>query len=391
MRTLINLFCVLALLIAPAALRADNDPLQAERGWSVTGKVSAINDRGRLIEIYDRSDRHYTVTTEDARVYDGYKEKRVRDIHEGDTIRVFADDRNDRVIKARSIYKLSREDGLYGDRPTSVRTTGIIRKLDRGARKIELAVDDSTEKVFFTRETSIMANSKRVDVEYLRTGDYIRVEGNRTRNGDIIATAIYLQDSRQGSDHRGRSITARVIDDAGMFSRSLKVAPTTYGEQQNTYEVQVPKDAAITRNGRGVSVHEIRTGDIITAEGRWDDGKFVASRIEANEYGSRRNDDSARRLQSITGRIRRINSGQRQITVITDAGDVTIYADRARVSGDRDVRRFEDLRRGDTVQVQGRASGRYIDAERIEVVNGDRGRGQDESDRYRSRDDSGPM
>ena len=123
------------------------------------------------------------------------------------------------------------------------------------------------------------------------------------------------------------------------------------------------------KHGRKISVHEIRTGDVIYAEGAWADSGFAAVKIRVNDDSAVWRDyDRARDYRTFQGRIEKIDCRERQFILDIGSGERTVYADRARIWRRGDICAFEDLRRGDKVWVRGNVNGKSLDAERIEVA-----------------------
>ena len=237
--------------------------------------------------------------------------------------------------------------------------------------KIELSADGRKQKVRITRDTIVFcAMERRTKLSDLHKGDRVHVDGYQAKNNEIVATSITLYNERTSSDtHReDRMIQARVVKDTAFYNRTLRVTSTERNSRMpDVFSVKVPKGADVTRNGSGTSVHEIRTGDSVCLEGRWDGSTFTASRIQVNECDVIKEYDRGRDYRAIEGRIRKIDYRGNEFTLSTDKGELSVYADRARVWRDGDVRDFKNLNRGDVVYVRGNIKGDSVDAERIEV------------------------
>lgn len=165
-----------------------------------------------------------------------------------------------------------------------------------------------------------------------------------------------------------RLVEVRVVKDTTFFARTLRVAPL--GRKDGTpdvFEVDVPRNADVIKHGRRISVHDVRTGDVIRAEGQWSGKKFVACGLIVNEGDSWLIHDRDRDYRTIEGRIRNIDYLGRNFTLDSSNGSRTVYADRARVWRDGGIVNFDELLRGQTIWVRGNLDGHRIDAERIEI------------------------
>jgi hypothetical protein len=158
-----------------------------------------------------------------------------------------------------------------------------------------------------------------------------------------------------------------ITDDAGSTERDLRVE--VRGER---YTVEVPKGTRVSRDGRPISVHELREGDRIRIQGDWRDrDRIRAERVEAfsDRYGGDRYDD-LRLSRSYRGTMERLDRGEQTFRIRTRNGTFDVDARDADVVDNGRSRRFSDLREGDDVRIYvSRERGRTLIATRI--VRGD--------------------
>ena len=188
----------------------------------------------------------------------------------------------------------------YYDRPTDrggERLTGSIRAADGRGHSLELDIGGRSQRVRLDDRSQVYSGSRRIDVDDLRKGDSVRIECRRSSGNEFIGLMIYLlarnearndarddyrYDSRYGRQYQD-SIQARVTRETGIFNRTLRVAALDGNRYRPTFDVDVLKDADVIKNGRRISVHEIRTGDVVEIEGRWRGSDFIASFVQVSD------------------------------------------------------------------------------------------------------------
>lgn len=359
------ILCIAILLLIPAALFADSNR-DRDSSWNVTGRVISASNDDKILDIYDNTRRHCTVIIEHAKVYDSDREIRFREIHKDDLVQIYGQERQDGVIVARSIYRLDRKSNFYGDAAERVTIYGVVKKVDKEGNWLDLKVGRDTQRIKTARDTKVIAlHDSRVDIGYLHKGDEVRIEGFRSGRDGIIASTIF---AGAGSDNFLRNVSVRVTRQTSIFDRRLRV--TVMDRLRllpDVFDIEVPKDIAITQRGRGLSVHDIRTGDILCMEGMLDNGIFTPMRILVNE-SEIAGVNFGRDYHALQGTIKKIDYTQNQFLLDAPHGYKTIYADRARVWIGPDVVNFESLHRGDEVMVRGNTDRNRVDAERIEIV-----------------------
>ncbi|MHB0999463.1 MAG: DUF5666 domain-containing protein [Armatimonadota bacterium] len=365
--------CVLVLLAIPVSLLAASDrDYRDERGWNVEGTVISVDNNKKTIDIYDRSNKYYTIDADDATIYIEGKERSIRDIRRNERIRVYGQERSDRYVSARTIYKIDndrdRDDDNWGQPRYQI--NGYIKKIEKNGTRIDLKTGNSSRKIIINSDTKIISDRGRnTRINDLDEGDLIYVVGYKGKGNDTVAIEIRPA-GRSGytNNRRDTQIQARVIRDTTLFSRTLRVADIRNDSRlPDEFDVDVDKDVRITKNGKSISVHDIRRGDYIRLEGYWNGSKYDANRITVNSDNQPSSDyDKGRDYRTLDGTIRSIDYREKQFVLSTDDGSRTVYADRARIWNDGDSDDFDSLRRGDKVRVRGNIRDKSVDAEIIE-------------------------
>lgn len=209
---------------------------------------------------------------------------------------------------------------------------------------------------------------KTIKLGDLRKGDVIRVFGRENEEHFLVAQKIYKSTPAADTETIGSAgeMKVRVVKEANLSNRKLTVSATA---NENgipaLFDVQISNDALVTKHGGSISVMQIRMGDIIDINGKWDGDTFDADRVTVNE--GRDSFDRARNYQALTGQIHALDRDGLKFALHTSDGDLEIYADRARVWQNGDALSFESLKDGETVAIRGNVAGNRVDAERIEV------------------------
>ena len=178
-----------------------------------------------------------------------------------------------------------------------VRLFGALKSTDKHGGKMQIVIGGKTRHIRLTDDTRLYSGSRRIDVDDLRKGDSVRIECRRSSGNEFIGLMIYLlarndtrndarddyrYDSRYGRQYQD-SIQARVTRETGIFNRTLRVAALDGNRYRPTFDVDVLKSAEVIKHGRRISVHEIRTGDVVEIEGRWRGSDFIASFVQVSD------------------------------------------------------------------------------------------------------------
>jgi hypothetical protein len=166
-------------------------------------------------------------------------------------------------------------------------------------------------------------------------------------------------------------LRVRVVRDTSFFNRKLRVMPLDMGSGvPDIFTINVPKGARVLKHGENISVHQIRVGDIVFAQGSWNKQVFQAPSLQVNVNDCWQYLDQGRNYKALQGRIEKIDYCKNEFLFRSKKSGLTVYADRARIwTGDK-VGALGSLKPGDVVIVRGNVQGLCIDAERIEVFRG---------------------
>ena len=271
-------------------------------------------------------------------------------------------------------YDYGSRDSYY-DRPTDrngVTISGSVRTTDKHGRTIQLTIGSRTEKCRLADGFRVYSGSRTIDIDDLRKGDYVRIEGYREKSNQFIALTIYAgaNDSRRYDDRRYEaSIRARVVRDTSVFNRTLRVTALDGGNYNDTFDLDVAKDARVTRRGRSISVHEIRSGDIVDASGYWQGSDFIARVVEVSEgYSPWQGDNRGRDYRTIEGVVQDgIDYRTMKFTLDNGPDKFKVYAESARVVRNGNTVDFREVRRDQVVTISGRLDGHTLYADHVDI------------------------
>jgi hypothetical protein len=185
----------------------------------------------------------------------------------------------------------------------------------------------------------------------------------------MLAVSAFAEVAKSNTPLPNGIIKVRVVKDTYFFNRKLRVVPFDANSGlPDVFTINVPKGARVLKLGENISVHQIRVGDTVTAQGSWNKSVFQAPSLRVNENDSYL--DTGRNYQALQGRIEKIDYGRNEIALHSEQSDLTVYADRARIWRGNEVDGIGTLKPGDVIMVRGNVQGACVDAERIEVFRG---------------------
>jgi hypothetical protein len=185
----------------------------------------------------------------------------------------------------------------------------------------------------------------------------------------MLAVSAFAEVAKSAGPLPNGIIKVRVVKDTYFFNRKLRVVPLDVNSGvPDVFTINVPKGARVLKHGENISVHQIRVGDVVTAQGSWNKSVFQAPSLRVNENVSYL--DAGRNYEALQGRIEKIDYGRNEFSLRSEKSDLTVYADRARVWTGNEVDALKSLKAGDVVMVRGNVQGSCVDAERIEVFKG---------------------
>ncbi|HEY3412307.1 MAG TPA: hypothetical protein VGM51_04510 [Armatimonadota bacterium] len=176
---------------------------------------------------------------------------------------------------------------------------------------------------------------------------------------------------RQGDDNaplydRGtRLVSGRITESTGAFGRTLKVLLDN-GEERSVY---APRNVAVRRYGRPISVHELRRDELvrIRLERYSIEGDLTGLRIDVLEGAGRLDRAPAGRQVTVRGRVNSIDSRGSILRIDVDGRRVIVRVNRAEIRTSRGLIVLRDLENGDYVIVEGRRDGDDIFAASVTV------------------------
>lgn len=160
---------------------------------------------------------------------------------------------------------------------------------------------------------------------------------------------------------RTRQVSGVVTSTPGPFKRELKARL----DNGQTRTISVPREARVRRDGRDISVHDVRKDDIVRVEiDRFtNSGTLKAHRLDVLGRGGW--SSPAVRDVRLQGSVADVNARDATLRLNADGRRLTVYTDRADIV-DRGRRLdLRDLRKGERVTVEGRRDGDRIFATRI--------------------------
>jgi hypothetical protein len=281
------------------------------------------------------------------------------------------------------------------------RVTGPIRRLNRDSATFLMDSDAGDRDISIQAENATFTGRDtrpgiRFGLRDLREGDVVEVYGTwrdrSTIRADRVARTglISADDDRDYSSDRdpydsrddrypnanrnawardsrtSDGLTGTVSGATGNVTRTMKVRALG-----RTYSVEVPRDTRVYRNGRAVSVHELKDGDRVRIRGDWRGDRLRADRVDAvtdTGYGGGYNggyDRPGRNDRGVTGTIERIDPRGRTFRLRTPYRTYDVDARDADVMSASRNRRFADLREGERVTVTGEVRGSRLVADQI--------------------------
>lgn len=277
---------------------------------------------------------------------------------------------------------------------------GAVTRVYTGENEIDLRASDGDYIIVVRPQTVIQRYIYPAEIGDIREGDQLGVNGTLT-GGKIYADRIQISKEGRGlpSYYREDVIEGMITFPPSSFDRSFALE-TVYGERK----VDVRRGAAVTRNGRDISVHDLAKGDKVRAYGTWDGRNLDCARVEvideftpspippasdepaaapppAEPPANPPAADNAPELQPEqpstqagqpsnvrTGRIIAIDYAKFTMTIDSAMNDIKIDAQNAAVTRKESTRRFSDLKQGDKVTVTGELVDGGVKATAIEIV-----------------------
>lgn len=337
-------------ILSGTAHAAHDEEWRSGSSAQLTGRVRSL-DRNDTTFVVDRNsdNRRVTVRAGDALITNrndtGRARFRLSDLRQGEVVDVFGSWVNQdtlratRVERSHLIARDSRNDRRDGD-----------NRRDRGNRRDR---DDRRE---------------RDNVRRGPRDPWDRDRGDRDNRRD--------RESQWGREGRTRDGLIGIVNGTtGNLTRTLQVQA-----DRRSYSVEVPRNIVVYRDGRSVSVHEIRENDRIRIQGEWRNDRLRAEMVEASS-SDRFDDDRDRLRRTHTGVVERLDRRDERFRLRTSSRTYEVDARDADVLNGTRRSRFSDLREGDRVTVYASEErGSRLRADRIQM-NDRLGRDDDPFDR----------
>lgn len=328
----------------------------------VTGVVTSIDSRRSEITVRQGRSDTIRVRADEAYIRNSGRSASFRDIHEGDTVRISGDVRSNGYMDAYSIDLVDwdHNDGYNrrGDerwKPGTIVTVGgTVRDADTRRGYFEFDSDRGDLRIITTNGTDIREMGRRKTVKDIRKGHYLIINGHLESYTTLRANTINIggPDSRPGSG-RSSILIGEVTRNTTLWDRNIKVK-SPLGERT----VKVPQNVDITRDGRGVSIHDINKGEIVRVLGRWSGDTMIANQVDV--IGDRDYQDD------YFGKIEKIDYNDREFRIkVRDRNYYIIARDADIFDNDRRIS-FRDLKNGQSVWITGDLRGDTIYADRIQ-------------------------
>ena len=299
-------------LYASAQTPGDSYPSQRQTDFSLDATVNQVDaDRDRLIVAGDDG-RTYTVDTYESKIalrntdHPGQTADLVpgmrlhivgsplsRDLIEADRVS---------VLPYRNVHQTRPAQGP--DEPASgqnqrVTLRGTVKSVDDRRGMLVVQVNDHTRKIFLSGQTELRdlpdSESDHIPV---RPGDRVTVGGDLLGDGTVQATLLTprrLDDmsasstpvvgtrsvpdsglSLNGDARHDHTLLGRVSKESGYISRDIKIRLS----EDREITVEVPKNTPVRRDGRDISIHDVKDDQIVRISGDYDNDDFKAVHID---------------------------------------------------------------------------------------------------------------
>jgi Domain of unknown function (DUF5666) len=260
---------VLCLGLSMLALLPAGAFLQRGDQIRIEGRVRNVREQGRRFVLETGRDS-YDVEYPRGGAGFGFN---VANLREGDRLRVEGNLVGTRLVEARKIQVLSRQED---DNLGSGSVSGRVSDVDVGRRRFTVQPDrGSSTRVSYDRDTTVRGLDRN-DPSRLRNGDRVRVDGRWAAREMLEARRIEVQD-RSGPDSNWRSGDTGRVQSIDRSGRRLRVR---FGRE--TYDVDV-RDADIRGGGRRLRPTDLRSGDQVRIFGDLRNGEIRADRVRRGE------------------------------------------------------------------------------------------------------------
>jgi hypothetical protein len=269
-------------------------------------------------------------------------------LREGDRVLVLGTLRSQTRLAAREIRVLGQRE------PRAL--TGVIQEIDRRRSRIGVRGDQGDLVVVeYTEDTLFARLGRRVDVNQLRVGDEVWVDGRWLGPRQLRAARVEVTASR---DRWQAGQSGEVVS----IDRRDRILRVEFGE--DTRLVRVLPEANISRGTRDMPFNDLVPGDQIRVSGELRGEVVEARSIEVLERAG-----SAR---TVEGRVRGIDLEERVLRVTVNSLipiTVRVYVPPdAQISRGTSRLSLSQIREGDRIRARGPSRDSRVIAETVEIL-----------------------
>ncbi len=163
-----------------------------------------------------------------------------------------------------------------------IQLRGTVGAIDTRRGVFVVRVRDHTRTIYLAGDTDLSGMALRDAGRFLvKPGDRVSVAGRLQPDGGVLASVVSLSRTItvpvSAAPHPDRVLFGRITSVSNRFmSRDIKIRLTNDHE----LKVKVGHGLSIRRDGRPISVHDLRDGDDMRVTGSFDGLDFKAARID---------------------------------------------------------------------------------------------------------------
>lgn len=283
---------------APVAAQANGAPFQS-RPFVMDGVIMHVDSgRDRLI-MNNAAGRVYFLDTAEADITlrDGRRAGTTQDLSPGMRVHVTGRQISSGTVEAGQVHILapapptpSRPRGpVVPQRPDAaaaagedIELRGTVGAVDTRRGAFVVRVGNHTRTIYLAGSTDLSGLAVRDPNRFpVKAGDRVTVAGRLQPDGGVLAGAVSLS--------RAITLPAAAVPqpDRVLFGRITSVGNRFTGRDikirlagDREVKVKVGRGLSVRRDGRGISVHELRGGDDVRVTGGFDGKDFKADRVD---------------------------------------------------------------------------------------------------------------
>ena len=278
----------------PGAAQASDPPFQS-RPFATDGVVSHVDiNRDRLIINSDNGQACLLDTSEaDITLLDSNTAGMTLDLAPGMRVHVSGQRLSSGLVEVAQLRVLKPGDPsptrprgpVVPQAPTTaaagedIQLRGTVDTIDTRRGVFVVRVRDHTRTIYLADETDLSGMALRdLDRFPVKPGDRVTVWGRLQPDGGVLAGAVSKTITPPAAlPHPDRILFGKIISTSNRFtSRDIKIRLADDRE----VKVKVRRGLAIRRDGREISVHDLRGGDDVRTTGIFDGDDFKADHID---------------------------------------------------------------------------------------------------------------